>query len=78
MTELVEVIVKALVENKDAVKVREEKKDGDDTDYIYIEVAKEDMGRIIGKEGKIAKSIRTIVRASATKQGKNVRVDIVE
>jgi predicted RNA-binding protein YlqC (UPF0109 family) len=78
MRDLVETIVKELVDDADQVVVEE--KPGEDETYklIEVKVGPEDMGRVIGKEGRIAKSIRTIVRAAATKQGKAFRVDIVE
>lgn len=73
MVELVKFIVTELVENKDAVEV---KMDGEET--ITIKVEKSDMGRIIGKEGRIAKALRTIVKAAGNKAGKKVSVSILE
>ena len=77
MKELVEVIAKALVDSPDEVLVvpREEE---DGTIVLELHVAKEDMGKVIGKTGRIAKSIRTVVKTAATKKGQKVVVDIVE
>ena len=68
-------ITKALVEDPDAVTVTE--KVSGDTVVLELSVAKKDMGRVIGKEGKIAKSIRTVMRAAAAKENKRVIVDII-
>lgn len=77
MKELVEVIAKALVDSPDEVLVvpREEE---DGTIVLELHVAKKDMGKVIGKKGRIAKSIRTVVKTAATKKGQKVVVDIVE
>ncbi|MDE7405481.1 MAG: KH domain-containing protein [Clostridiales bacterium] len=72
MTELVNYIVTALVDNKDEVSVKE------DGDVITVKVAKDDIGKIIGKQGRIIKSIRSVVKAAAAKQGKNCSVEIDE
>ena len=77
MKELVEVIAKALVDSPDeVVVVQNEEEDG--TIVIELHVAKEDMGKVIGKKGRIAKSIRTVVRTAATKKGQKAIVDIVD
>jgi len=76
MASLVEAIAKALVSKPDEVKVIEEN-DGDNI-VIKLSVAQDDMGKIIGKQGRIAKAIRTVVKAAAIKQNKKVTVDIVE
>ncbi len=68
-------ITKAIVENPDEVLVTE--KVSGDTVVLELSVAKRDMGRVIGKEGKIAKSIRTVMRAAAAKENKRVIVDII-
>ncbi len=68
-------ITKAIVEDPDSVAVTE--KVSGDTVVLELSVAKHDMGRVIGKEGKIAKSIRTVMRAAAAKENKRVIVDIV-
>lgn len=73
---MVEVIAKALVTKPDEVNVTEEM-DGD-TIVVKLRVADEDIGKIIGKSGRIAKAIRTVVRAAAIKQNVRVTVEIVE
>jgi len=77
MKELVEVIAKALVDNPDQVTVTETTED-DGTIVLALSVAKEDMGKVIGKKGRIAKSIRTVVKTVAIKEDKRVVVDIIE
>ena len=72
MNELVKYIVTALVDNKDEVSVDE------DGDVIVIKVAKDDMGKVIGKQGRIIKAIRSVVKAASIKQGKNYTVEIDE
>ena len=74
MTELVEVIAKALVDNPEEVVVSESLK-GDDT-LIELKVAPADMGKVIGKQGRIAKAIRSVVKAAASKEDKKVIVEI--
>lgn len=76
ITNLLEVIVRGLVANPDDVKI--EKIDAEDKGFtVYrVIVAEEDMGRIIGKQGRIAKSIRSIARAAATKSGEKIAVEI--
>lgn len=75
MQELVKVLAKALVENPDAVEV-EEVEEEDGRIVLKLHVAQEDMGRVIGKQGRIAKAIRTIVKSAATRENKKVTVDI--
>jgi predicted RNA-binding protein YlqC (UPF0109 family) len=75
MQELVKVLAKALVENPDAVEV-EEVQEEDGRTVLKLHVAQEDMGRVIGKQGRIAKAIRTIVKSAATRENKKVTVDI--
>ena len=77
MKDLVETIAKALVDSPDDVRVTEEKRE-DGTIVINLYVAKADMGKVIGKQGRIAKSIRTVVKTVALKQNKKVVVDINE
>ena len=74
MKELVEVIANALVDNPDEVVVTEKKKEKEIV--LSLKVAPDDMGKVIGKQGKIAKAIRTVVRASASKIDKKILVDI--
>ena len=76
MKELVEVIAKALVDNPDEVVVTEE--DTDRALIVSLKVADDDMGKVIGKQGRIAKSIRSVVKAAASKDDKQVIVDIVQ
>ena len=74
MKDVVELIAKALVDNPDDVSI-EQKKD-DRGLLVELRVLEEDMGRVIGKQGRTAKAIRTIVKAAGLKQGKHVWVDI--
>ncbi len=75
MKELVEVIAKALVDNPDEVVVTE-KEDGRNI-VVELHVAQEDMGKVIGKQGRIAKAIRSVVKAASSKDNKRVDVEIV-
>ncbi|MEE9613445.1 MAG: KH domain-containing protein [Thermodesulfobacteriota bacterium] len=76
MKELIESIARALVDNPDQVKVEEIS--GDRTSVIELMVAKEDLGKVIGKQGKTAKAIRTILTAASTKLKKRAVLEIVE
>ncbi len=76
MKELVEVMAKALVDNPDEVVVTE-KADGRNI-TVELRVAPSDMGKVIGKQGRIAKSIRSIVKAASTRDNTRVDVEIVE
>lgn len=76
MTELLEFLVKALVEEPEKVVVEELEEDGD---LVYeISVADGDLGRVIGKGGRIAKAIRTIAKAAAVRLDRRVIVDILD
>jgi predicted RNA-binding protein YlqC (UPF0109 family) len=76
MTELLEFLVRALVEEPDAVEVEELEQDGD---LVYeISVAEGDLGRVIGKGGRIANAIRTIAKAAAVRLDRRVIVDILD
>jgi len=75
MKELVETLAKALVEQPDHVTVLV--KDAGEEINISLTVAPEDMGKIIGKQGRIAKALRTVVKAAATREGKKVNLDIL-
>ncbi|MBP1761460.1 MAG: domain binding protein YlqC [Firmicutes bacterium] len=75
MKELVQFIARALVDNPDQVQVTEV--DGEKSNIIELRVAPEDMGKVIGKQGKIAQSIRTLTKATAAKEGKRVSVEIM-
>ncbi len=74
MKELVEVMAKALVEHPEEVTVTETEKDGETV--IELKVAPSDMGKVIGKQGRIAKAIRSVVKAAASKEDKKVVVEI--
>jgi uncharacterized protein len=76
MTELLEFLVKALVEDPAAVVVEELEEDGD---LVYeITVADEDLGRVIGKGGRVANAIRTIAKAASTGSDRRVLVEFIE
>jgi len=75
MKELVEILAKALVDQPEKVTVAMVEKER--SCIIELSVASEDMGKVIGKQGRIAKAIRTVVKAAATKQRKKVIVEIV-
>ena len=75
MKELVEVIAKALVDHPEEVSVNE--KNGGRTIVLELHVAEGDMGKVIGKQGRIAKAIRSVVKAAAAKEDKKVVVDIM-
>ena len=74
LKELVEIIAKALVDNKDAVTVTESE-EGANT-VLTLSVADEDMGKVIGKQGRIAKAIRTVLKVAAIRADKRVTMDI--
>jgi predicted RNA-binding protein YlqC (UPF0109 family) len=76
MTELLEFLVGALVENPEAVVVEELEEEGD---LVYeITVAEEDRGRVIGKHGRVANAIRTVAKAAAVRMDRRVIVDILD
>ena len=75
MKELVEIIAKSLVDNPDMVQINEIA--GEQSIIIELKVAPEDMGKVIGKQGRIAKAIRTVVKAAAIKENKRVVVEII-
>ncbi|MBQ2275869.1 MAG: KH domain-containing protein [Lachnospiraceae bacterium] len=76
MKELVKVIATSLVDHPEEVEVTEVEKEG--MTVVQLKVAKEDMGKVIGKQGRIAKSIRTVVKAASSKCDKKVVVDILQ
>jgi predicted RNA-binding protein YlqC (UPF0109 family) len=76
MRELVEFLVRALVEDPDAVRVEEFEENGDIV--LEVSVAENDVGRVIGRGGRIANAIRTVAKAAATREGARVIVEIVE
>ena len=75
MKQLLEGIAKSLVDNPEMVDVREVQ--GESALVLELRVAPEDMGKVIGKQGKIAKAIRTVIKAAAIKANKKVVVDII-
>ena len=75
MKELVETIAKSLVDNPDMVQVNEIT--GEQSLILELKVAPDDMGKVIGKQGRIAKAIRTVVKAAAIKENKRVVVEII-
>ncbi|WHH59423.1 KH domain-containing protein [Petroclostridium sp. X23] len=76
MKELLEAIAKSLVDYPDDVSVNEI--EGEQSIILELRVAQADMGKVIGKQGRIAKAIRTLVKASATKENKRVIVEILQ
>ena len=76
MEELVKAIALSLVDNPDEVRVRTLEKDGETV--VELKVSTSDMGKVIGKQGRIAKAIRVVVKAASAKDGKEISVDIVE
>lgn len=75
MKEVIETIIKNLVEDKQAVSVNEVQ--GEKTIVYEVKVAEADMGRVIGRQGKIAKAIRTLVKAIAAKEQKKVTIEFI-
>ena len=75
MKELVELIARSLVDNPTMVKVNEVS--SEQSILLELSVAPEDMGKVIGKQGRIAKAIRTVVKAAAIKESKRVTVEII-
>jgi predicted RNA-binding protein YlqC (UPF0109 family) len=76
MKDLLQFLARQLVNDPRAVEVKETQ--GDTASVLELRVAKEDLGRIIGKQGRTAKSIRTILNAVASRQNRKVMVEIVE
>jgi uncharacterized protein len=76
MKELIEYIAKSLVDHPDEVQVRE--MGGGSRIRLELSVARDDMGRVIGKGGKVANSIRTLLRGAAEKEGKQATLEVVE
>ena len=75
MKELLVILAKSLVDNPDAVTVNEIT--GEQSIVLELKVAPDDMGKVIGKQGRIAKAIRTVVKAAAIKENKRVVVEII-
>ena len=76
MKELVQFLARQLVNNPDAVEVKEVR--GDTASVLELRVAKEDLGRVIGKQGRTAKSIRTILNAVASRTNRKIVLEIIE
>ena len=76
MKELLEIIAKGLVENPDKVRVTVDEPNERGIVVYHLHVDEDEMGRVIGKQGRIAKAIRTVIKARATKDGTKVQVDI--
>ena len=76
MKELVEYLAKSLVDNPDAVVVTEV--EGEQTSVLELKVAKEDLGKVIGKQGRTARAMRTILGAASTKMKKRAVLEILE
>ncbi|MGN0660244.1 MAG: KH domain-containing protein [Oscillospiraceae bacterium] len=76
MEELLKQIVGELVEDKDAISVTVDEPDEEGTIVYHLHVAADDMGRVIGKQGRIAKAMRTIMRAAAGRQNQKIMVEI--
>ncbi len=77
MDKLIVTIARGLVENKDAVNVTVDPPDDEGMVVYHLHVAPDDMGRVIGKQGRIAKAIRSVVKAASSKENKIVDVEIV-
>ena len=77
MDKLIVTIARGLVENKDAVNVTVDPPDDEGMVVYHLHVAPDDMGRVIGKQGRIAKAIRSVVKAAASREKKNVDVEII-
>lgn len=75
MKEVLEVIAKSLVDNPEEVRITEVCDEGSTT--LELRVAENDMGKVIGKQGRIAKAIRTVVKAAASREDKHVSVEII-
>jgi len=75
MKEILQTIITNLVDNKEAVEIKE--LEGEKSVVLEVKVAQEDMGKIIGKQGRPAKSIRTVVKAVASKEQKRVSIEFI-
>ena len=76
MKELIEFIVQALVDNPDEISISEI--EGEKTTVVELRVAPQDLGKVIGREGKTARALRTILTAAATKRNKRIVLEILE
>lgn len=75
MKEILETVIKALVDNHEAVKINAV--EGEKSIVYEVKVADEDMGKVIGKDGKIARAIRTLIKALAAKEQKRVSIEFI-
>ena len=75
MKEILETIILSLVDNKDAVQINE--LDGEKSVVFEVKVAEEDMGKVIGRQGKLAKTIRTLIKSIAGKEHKKVTIEFI-
>ncbi len=76
MDKLLITIAKGLVEDKDSVNVVVDEPNEEGVTVYHLKVAEQDMGRVIGKQGRIAKAIRTLMRAAAVREGAHISVEI--
>ncbi|MGN0594124.1 MAG: KH domain-containing protein [Hominimerdicola sp.] len=76
MKKLLETIVSELVEDKSAIEVTVDEPNDEGVIFYHLHVAQEDMGRVIGKQGRIAKAIRVVMRAGASRQDQKIMVEI--
>ena len=76
MAEIVEYLARRLVDDPDAVRVEELERDGDTVLQLYV--APDDVGKVIGRQGRIARALRTVVRASAVREDRRVLLEIME
>lgn len=75
MKDILQTIIENLVENKEAIEIRQV--EGEKSVVFEVKVAESDMGKIIGKEGRLAKAIRTVIKAVASKEQKRVTVEFI-
>ncbi len=78
MKDILETIVTHLVENQDAIQITEKTSEDGKSLTLEVRVAPEDMGRIIGKQGKIARSIRTVIKSMAVKEKQKINVEFLD
>ena len=76
MAEIVEYLARRLVDEPDAVRVEEVERDGDTVLQLFV--APDDVGKVIGRQGRIARALRTVVRASAAREDRRVLLEIME
>jgi predicted RNA-binding protein YlqC (UPF0109 family) len=77
MAELLEYLARQLVDEPDAVRV-EQVEEGDDTLLLRLHVAQDDLGKVIGRQGRIARALRTVVRAGSARERRRVQLEIVD